>query len=132
MSIYDQALQRKVGWLIALAAAATLVIALVQQPFSQWPSVAWLLMGALVLIAAAGIYAGITGKLYTSKSSLKSQRTGAIVVIVLMALGLLLLLLSGLSAWTVLDTMSTGFFLIAFVTFVIQIVIVNRALKEQG
>jgi hypothetical protein len=127
----DPALQKRLGWLIAALSAAVLIISVVQQPVPDWPSLAWLFGIALVLLVASGIYAGLTGKLYTSRSPLRRQRIWAIIMILGFAAITVFNLVANWSTWTVFDTLIIGLFVIIVVIFATQLVLINRFLAQQ-
>jgi hypothetical protein len=130
MDIAPPKTQKFIAALIAVFAAAGLIVGLVQEPISAWSTLELLDSVFLVVLVIAGVYYAIRGGLYRSRSDLRRQRTLAWVALVAFSALMILLIVSDLSTWSVIDTFSIATWAVVLVFFVPQLVFLQRAIAQ--
>ncbi len=130
MDFVPQRTQRIIAVLIVIIAAAGLGIGLLQAPISAWSFIEIMDALILALLIVVGIYYAIKGRIYRSRVDLRRQRTWGWVAIVAFSVLMIVLIVSDLTTWGVIDTFAIATWTIVLVLFVPQVFFLNKAIAE--
>jgi len=120
--------QKRLGAVYAVVALVTWIIALVQEPLSEWGTFTVIIGALLAILGIVGLYMALTGRGNTRSTTMseKTQRTWAIVGVVAMVIAVVGTFLSGLDDWSVSSTFSVGIWVALGTMFISQLVTLSR------
>lgn len=124
MSTWTTGRNKVLGWYYFVVCTLAIVLALIQQPISEWSGFAWIVGVAAALLAATGLYQGITGKGNTRSGTMSEsrQRRWAIIGLLAVSVATLAYVVSSYEDWTAQTTLTIGVWAALLGLFLSQIV----------
>lgn len=129
MSTWTTGQNKILGWYYFVVSVIAIVIAVIQQPFSEWSGFAWILGAAAVLLGATGLYQGITGRGNTRSRTMSEarQRRWAIIGLLAISVGTIAYVASTYETWTAQTTLTIGIWAALVGLFVSQLATLDKS-----